>query len=65
VEWQIKNPYHEKQLAVRMLTLASVPIELVFSRQNQQIHAEFSKIKVDLLEYKPYFKSEVPLKAIQ
>lgn len=65
VDWKIKNPYMKKQLAVHMTTQANIPLTLTFNRDTQSLVSRLTRFKIDLIDYKPYFKSQVPFKALQ
>jgi hypothetical protein len=65
VDWKIKNPYIKKQLAVHMVTQANIPLTLTFNKDSQALVSRLNRFKIDLIEYKPYFKSQVPFKALQ
>ena len=57
VDWKIKNPFIKKQLAVHMVTQANIPLSIFFNKNFQAIVSRLNRFKLELLEYKPYFKS--------
>ncbi len=48
-----------------MVTQANIPISLTFNKESQVLFSRLNRYKIELLEYKTYFKSQVPLKALQ
>ena len=55
----------KKQLAVHMTTQANIPLTLTFNPDTQSLVSRLTRFKIDLIDYKPYFKSQVPFKALQ